>query len=56
MLIIISLFVLLTSAFIGVLGILCLIDEVIKERKNKRKEKFKQEVLEVIHEIEEDKK
>lgn len=42
-------------ASIGMVSILYIIDELKEERKTKRKEKFKQDVLEVIHELEEDK-
>ena len=38
-------------AAIGMVAILYVIDEVREERKVKRKEKFKQDVLEVINEI-----
>lgn len=55
MLEVIMLFVLFTFAAIGMVSIMYIIDELKEERKTKRKEKFKQDVLEVIHELEEDK-
>lgn len=48
---IIYLVIINTLAAIGMVAIIYVIDEIQKERKVKRKEKFKQDVLEVINEI-----